>query len=248
MILKDKTAIVTGAARGIGKAIALVLAREGANIVFTYLKSVKEAEELKREIEGLGVKCSAFQMDVADFEKAKELVEKTTATFGGLDILVNNAGITNDKALMFMSRADWDSVLDTNLGGVFNLTRSAIVTFLKQKKGDIINITSISGIIGLPRQVNYSASKAGIIGFTKALAKEVAAYGIRVNAVAPGFIATDMMSGLKEEYKSAMVKNIPLARFGTAEDVANTVKFLLSEQAGYVTGQVIVVDGGLSIR
>jgi len=248
MIFKDKVAIVTGGARGIGRAIVLMLAGEGANIAFSYLKSVETAEGLKNEIEKLGAKCLALQMDVRDFEKAKELVEKTKEVFGGLDILINNAGITKDKALMMMTKEEWQEVIDTNLNGVFNVTRNAIVTFLKQKKGDIINISSVSGIAGMGRQTNYAASKAGIIGFTKSLAKEAGPYNIRVNAVAPGFIDTDMVAGLREEHKKNLKEIIPLSRFGDAGDVAGAVRFLLSEAANYITGETIVVDGGLFIR
>lgn len=248
MPLKGKSAIVTGGSRGIGRAIVIMLAKEGANVAFTYVKSSLEAENLKVEIEKQGVKALALQIDVRDFDKTKELVEKTKLAFGKLDILVNNAGITKDMALMFMTREDWQNVIDTNLNGLFNVARNVIVTFLKQKSGDIVNITSISGIIGMARQTNYAASKAGIIGFTKSLAKETAAYNIRVNAVAPGFIETDMVSSLKEEYKNELKKVIPLGRFGRAEEVANAVRFLLSEESGFITGQTIVVDGGLSIR
>ncbi|MFH1199116.1 MAG: 3-oxoacyl-[acyl-carrier-protein] reductase [Candidatus Omnitrophota bacterium] len=247
-MFKDKIAIVSGATRGIGRAIALMLAQNGADVVFTYLKSAEAAESLKSEIEKLGRRCLAVQMDAADFDQAKLLIEKTKELFGRLDILVNNAGITKDKALMMMTKDEWLEVINTNLGGVFNLTKGAIVTFLKQKSGQIINITSITGMIGMARQTNYAASKAGIIGFTKALAKEVAPYGINVNAVAPGFIETDMVAGLKEEYLAQMKENIPLSRLGKPEEVANAVKFLLSEGARYITGQVIVVDGGLSIK
>lgn len=248
MIFKDKIAIVTGGTRGIGREIVLMLAREGAKVVFTYVKSAQDAQALMQETEALGSKALGLQIDVRDFEKTKELIEKTKSTFGGLDILVNNAGITRDKALMMMTREEWLEVIDTNLNGLFNVTRSAIVTFLKQKSGNIVNITSVSGIIGLARQTNYASSKAGIIGFTRSLAREVAAYGIRVNAVAPGFIETDMLSGLKEELKSKMIENIPLARLGKVEDVSRAVKFLLSNAASYITGQVVVVDGGLAIR
>ena len=247
MIFKNKVAIVTGGTRGIGRAVVLMLAKDGANVAFTYLKSALDAETLVKEVENLGRKCKAFQMDVRDFEKAKELVEKVKQEFSGLDILVNNAGVTKDKALMMMTKEDWQEVIDTNLGGLFNVTRSAIVTFLKQKSGNIVNISSVSGIIGLARQANYAASKAGIIGFTKALARETGPYNIRVNAVAPGFIETDMVSGLKEEYKTELKKRIPLERFGNVEDVAGVVKFLLSEKSGYITGQTIVIDGGMSI-
>lgn len=248
MSLKGKSAIITGGSRGIGRAIAIMLAKEGVDVAFTYIKSSLEAENLKSEIEKQGVQSLALQIDVRDFDKTKELVEKTKLAFGKLDILVNNAGITKDMALMFMTKDDWQSVIDTNLNGLFNVTRNAIVTFLKQKSGNIVNITSISGITGMARQTNYASSKAGIIGFTKSLAKETAAYNIRVNAVAPGFIETDMVSSLKEEYKNELKKVIPLGRFGTAEEVANTTRFLLSDESNFITGQTIVVDGGLSIR
>lgn len=248
MLFKDKAAIVTGGARGIGRAIVLMLAREGADVAFTYLKSNKEAEELKNEVEKLSRRCLALQIDVRDFEKSKELIQKTRETFGRLDILINNAGIIKDKALMMMAKEEWQEVIDTNLTGVFNVTRNAIVSFLKQKKGDIINITSVSGITGMSRQTNYAASKAGIIGFTKSLAKEVAAYNIRVNAVAPGFIETDMIAGLKEDYKEKLKQEIPLCRFGSVEDVSAAVKFLLSDAANFITGQVIIVDGGLFMQ
>ncbi len=248
MLFKDQAAIVTGGTRGIGKAIALMLAKEGADVAFTYLKSVKEAEELAKEIEGMGRKALALQVDVRDFQKSKELVEKVKLDFGRLDILVNNAGVTKDKALMLMSKEDWQEVIDTNLNGTFNVTRNAIITFLKQKSGNIVNITSVSGIAGLSRQTNYAASKAGIIGFTKSLAKEASGLGVRVNAVAPGFIDTDMVSGLKEEYKKQLTEMIPLARFGKVSDVTGVVRFLLSDAASYITGQTIVVDGGLFIQ
>lgn len=248
MLFKDKTAIVTGASRGIGREIALMLANEGADVAFTYLKSTQEADSLVKEIEAAGRKALGLKIDMRDFEKTKELIEKTQGAFGKLDILVNNAGITKDAALMMMKKDDWQEVIDTDLSGVFNVTRNSIITFLKQKSGNIVNITSITGIIGMARQTNYAAAKAGVIGFTRALAKEVAPYNIRVNAVAPGFIDTDMVSGLKEEYKIKMKENIPLAKFGTCKDVANVVKFILSDAASFITGQVIVVDGGLSIR
>ncbi len=241
----NKVAIVTGASRGIGRAIALRLAKAGNDIVFTYLKNADSADALADEIGKLGRKALALQVDVRDFDKAKELIERTKEAFGRLDILVNNAGVIRDKALMMMSREDWLDVVDTNLGGAFNLTRNAIVTFLKQKSGVIVNVSSVSGVAGLARQTNYCASKAGIIGFTKALAKEVAAYNIRVNAVAPGFIVTDMIAELKPEYRESMIRNIPLGRFGTPDEVARVVDFLVSERSDYITGQVIVVDGGM---
>lgn len=248
MLLKDKVAIVTGGTRGIGRAIVLELAGEGADVAFTYLKSSQQAQELSREVEKIGRRSLGLQIDVRDFQKAKELVEKVKEHFGRLDILVNNAGINKDKALMLMTKEDWQEVIDTNLSGTFNVSRNAIVTFLKQKSGNIINITSVSGIAGMSRQTNYAASKAGMIGFTKSLAKEVAAYNIRVNAVAPGFIETDMVSELKQDYKDEIIKRIPLARFGRVEDVTGAVKFLLSDAAGFITGQTIVVDGGLFIQ
>lgn len=248
MLFKDKAAIVTGGSRGIGRAICLMLAGEGADVAFTFTKSASYAESLRQEIEEKGAKAIALNIDVRDFEKSKELVEKAKQSFGRLDFVINNAGITRDKALMMMTNDDWHDVIDTNLTGTFNLSRNAIITFLKQKSGNIVNISSVSGVAGLARQTNYASSKAGIIGFTKSLAKEVAAYNIRVNAVAPGFIQTDMLSGLKDEHKEALKKQIPLGKFGRAEDVAMAVRFLLSEASAYITGQTIVIDGGLFIQ
>jgi len=247
MDLKNKIAMVSGAARGIGRGIALELAKEGANISFSYVSSVKEAASLEKELVALGVKAKAFQVDIKDFEAVKAWVDETKTTFGGLDLVVNNAGIIKDKALAMMDIQEWHDVINTNLDGTFNLCRAAIITFLKQKNGNIINITSVSGMVGLPRQTNYSASKAGIIGLTKALAKEVAAYGVRVNAVAPGFIETDMLKDLSDDFKAKILEHVPLARMGRVEEVAKVVKFLASDESKYLTGQTIVVDGGMSI-
>ena len=247
MMLKDKVAIISGASRGIGRAIALELAREGCHISFSFRKNESEARKLEDEIAKLSQKAKAFCVDIKDYAAVANWVNQTKEHFPGLDIVVNNAGIIKDKALIFMEKEDWQEVIDTNLTGVYNLTRSAITGFLKQKSGNIINISSVSGIIGLPRQTNYSASKAGMIGFTKALAKEVAPYNIRVNAIAAGFIETDMTKELKETFKNQMLTQIPLSRFGKAEEVAKAVKFLAGEESNYITGQVIVIDGGLSM-
>ncbi len=247
MPLENKIAVISGATRGIGKAIAIELAQSGVNIAFSYLKSKPEAEELEKELNKIGVRAKASQVDIKDFAAVSRWVEEIKEFFGGLDILINNAGIIRDKALALMELDDWHEVVDTNLNGTFNLTRAAIITLIKQKRGDIINITSVSGITGMARQTNYAASKAAIIGLTKSLAQELASYNIRVNAVAPGFIETDMLRELKEEYKNKIIQNIPLARMGKSEEVAKAVKFLLSDAANYITGQTIIVDGGLSI-
>jgi len=247
MLLKNRNIMISGASRGIGRAIALELAKEGANISFNYASSVKEAGELEKEISALGVKVKAFQVDIKNFEAVKSWVEQTKEFLGGLDTVINNAGIIRDKALALMDVSDWHDVINTNLDGTFNLSRSAIITFIKQKSGNIVNITSVSGVVGLPRQTNYAASKAGIIGFTKALAREVALYGIRVNAVAPGFIETDMIKDIKEEHKKQILTHVPLARLGKSEEVAKVVKFLVSDASKYITGQTIIIDGGMSI-
>lgn len=248
MSLKGKVAVVTGGSRGIGRAIVLMLAKEGCRVAFSYHKSEKQAKELENEVKKLGVQCLASHVDVRSFSEVKAWIDGVKEQFGQLDILINDAGIVIDKALMMMSTEDWQEVVDTNLTGVFNAARSVIVTFLKQKKGDIINISSVAGLVGLARQVNYSATKGGINAFTKALAKEVALYGVRVNAVAPGYIDTDILSGLTEEQRKKIIESIPLGRLGRTEDIANCVKFLLSVQAQYMTGQIIQIDGGLAIR
>lgn len=242
----NKTAIISGASRGIGRAIALELAREGVNISFNFLKSSEDALTLEKELINSGAKVKAFQVDIKDYDSVKSWVDESKEFFGGLDIVINNAGIIKDKALALMAQDDWHDVINTNLGGTFNLCRAAIIGLIKQKGGAIVNITSVSGILGIARQTNYSSSKAGIIGFTKSLAREVASYNIRVNAVAPGFIETDMVRGLNEEYMEQIRKQIPLNRLGRAEEVAKLVKFLVSDDAGYITGQTFIIDGGLS--
>lgn len=247
--LKNKVAIITGGSRGIGKACCLAFAKEGANIVFTYNKSEKEAKALETDIKNLNVQAFAMQADVKDYTQCRKVVEEALKITGRLDIVLNNAGVTRDKALMMMLQEDWKEVIDTNLGGTFNMTRAAITTLLKQKSGSVLNMSSVSGVVGLPRQTNYSASKAGIIGFTKALAKEVAAYGVRVNAICPGFIDTDMMEFMKKNpvMEKAVIDSIPQKRLGTPEDVARLCVFLASEISNYITGEVIKIDGGLAI-
>ena len=244
-MLKDKVAIVTGGTRGIGRAIALKLADQGANIVINYRNSDKEAEELKSILEGKGVKVLTVKCDISNFEDSKDLMDKCKEVFGKIDILVNNAGITKDTLIMRMKEEDFDNVIDVNLKGTFNCAKHASAIMLKQRFGKIINMTSVVGIAGNAGQVNYAASKAGVIGLTKSLAKELGSRGITVNAVAPGFINTDMTASLSEKVKEEASKNIPLKRLGDPEDVANLVGFLASDAANYITGQVINVDGGM---
>ncbi|WP_416188206.1 3-oxoacyl-[acyl-carrier-protein] reductase [Clostridium perfringens] len=244
-MLKDKVAIVTGGTRGIGRAIALKLADHGANIVINYRNSDKEAEELKAILEEKGVKVLTVKCDISNFEDSKNLMDKCKEVFGNIDILVNNAGITKDTLIMRMKEEDFDNVIDVNLKGTFNCAKHASAIMLKQRFGKIINMTSVVGIAGNAGQVNYAASKAGVIGLTKSLAKELGSRGITVNAVAPGFINTDMTASLSEKVKEEASKNIPLKRLGDPEDVANLVGFLASDAANYITGQVINVDGGM---
>ena len=244
-MLKDKVAIVTGGTRGIGRAIALKLADQEANIVINYRNSDKEAEELKAILEEKGVKVLTVKCDISNFEDSKNLMDKCKEVFGKIDILVNNAGITKDTLIMRMKEEDFDNVIDVNLKGTFNCAKHASAIMLKQRFGKIINMTSVVGIAGNAGQVNYAASKAGVIGLTKSLAKELGSRGITVNAVAPGFINTDMTASLSEKVKEEASKNIPLKRLGDPEDVANLVGFLASDAANYITGQVINVDGGM---
>jgi 3-oxoacyl-[acyl-carrier protein] reductase len=241
----SKVAFVTGATRGIGRQIAITLAENGYDIAVNYRKENEDLETTKAEIEKLGVKCFAVQGDVSKFEDCENMVKEIITEFGNLDVLVNNAGITKDMLLMRMKPEDFESVIDVNLVGTFNVTKNVISYMMKQRSGRIINISSVVGVSGNAGQTNYSASKAGIIGFTKSLAKEVASRNILVNAVAPGFIETQMTDVLKDEIKEEISKTIPLKRMGEAKDVANVVKFLTSEDSSYITGQVIHVDGGM---
>jgi len=244
MRLKDKVALITGGARGIGRAIAMAFAREGADIVVADVNQ-EEAEKTARDIEALARKSLAIPMDVTNYLKVEEAINKILDKFGKVDILVNNAGITRDGLLLRMNEAEWDAVIDVNLKGTFNCTKAVSKAMIKQRSGKIINIASIIGIIGNVGQANYSASKAGIIALTKTAAKELASRNINVNAVAPGFIQTDMTAGLSEDIKQKMKEAIPLNKFGSPDDVAAVCLFLASEDANYITGQTIVVDGGM---
>ncbi len=244
-LLENKVAIITGASRGIGRGIALKFAQEGANIAFTYLSSVEKGLALEKELETYGIKAKGYQSDAADFKAADDLVTAVVAEFGTVDILVNNAGITRDTLLMRMSEQQWDEVMNANLKSVFNLTKAVQKPMLKQRKGSIINMSSVVGVKGNPGQSNYAASKAGIIGFTKSVALELGSRNIRSNAIAPGFIETEMTGALDEKTVQGWRDAIPLKRVGTAEDVANVTAFLASDNSAYVTGQVINVCGGM---
>ena len=246
-MVTDKIAVVTGASRGIGREIAKTLAAKGATVIVNYNGSAAKAEEVVKEIEEAGGKAEAVQCNVSEFAKAGELMDYVVKKYGRVDILVNNAGITRDNLLMKMSEEDFDAVINTNLKGAFNCIKQISRQMLKQKSGRIVNISSVSGVMGNAGQVNYSASKAGVIGMTKAVARELASRGITCNAVAPGFIVTEMTDGLADSVKEAVTGQIPMKKFGETKDVANLVAFLASDEAAYITGQVICVDGGMAM-
>lgn len=244
-LLDGKIALITGASKGIGRAIAKEFASQGANVAFTYLSSVEKGEALVREIEELGIKTVGYRSDASKYKAAENLINQVVSDFGGLDILVNNAGITRDNLLMRMSEEHWDEVIDTNLKSVFNTVKAVTRTFMKQRRGSIINITSVVGIKGNAGQANYAASKAGIIGFTKSVALELGSRNIRCNAIAPGFIETEMTDQLDEKTVQGWRDAIPLKRGGRPEDVAHCAVFLASDRSDYISGQVLQIDGGL---
>jgi len=244
-LLTGKIALITGASKGIGRAMAIKFAQEGANVAFTYLSSVEKGQALEAELSAFGITAKGYRSDASDYKAAEELVASVLADFGDLHVLVNNAGITKDGLLMRMSEEQWDTVIHVNLKSVFNLTKAALKTFMKNKAGSIINITSVVGIRGNAGQANYAASKAGIIGFTKSVALELGSRNIRSNAIAPGFIETEMTGELNPDVVKGWTDSIPLKRAGQAEDVANATVFLASDLSAYITGQVLQVDGGM---
>ena len=244
-LLEGKVALVTGASKGIGNAVAKKFAEQGADVAFTYLSSVEKGEALEKELSAMGVKAKGYRSDASDFAAAEELINSVVADFGKMDVLVNNAGITKDNLLMRMTEEMWDTVLNVNLKSCFNTVKAATRTFMKQKSGSIINMTSVVGIKGNAGQSNYAASKSGIIGFTKSVALELGSRGIRCNAIAPGFIETEMTAVLDEKMVQSWRDAIPLKRGGTPEDVADCTVFLASDMSTYITGQVLQVDGGM---
>ncbi|MCF6137073.1 3-oxoacyl-[acyl-carrier-protein] reductase [Pseudalkalibacillus berkeleyi] len=244
-MLSGKTALVTGASRGIGRAIAIDLARQGVSVAVNYSGSEERARQVVEEIQEQGGKAFAIQSDVASVDSVTSMIKEVVSTFGSLDILVNNAGITRDNLIMRMKEEEWDAVINTNLKGVFNCTKAVTRQMMKQRSGRIINIASIVGVSGNPGQANYVAAKAGVIGLTKTTAKELSSRGITVNAVAPGFIETDMTEALETNVKDEMMKQIPLSRLGRPEDIASAVRFLAGDEASYITGQTLHVDGGM---
>jgi 3-oxoacyl-[acyl-carrier protein] reductase len=244
-LLENKTALITGASRGIGEAIALKFAEAGANVAFTYLSSEAKALALEEKLNSFGIKAKGYKSNAGVYAEAEQLINDVMTDFNALDVVVNNAGITKDNLMLRMSEQDWDAVIDVNLKSVFNLTKFAIKPMMKARKGSIINVSSIVGLIGQGGQANYSASKAGIIGFTKSIAKELGSRNIRCNAIAPGFIETDMTGELPEELKQSYFKSIPLGRFGKGSEVADVALFLASDMSSYVTGQVLSVCGAL---
>ena len=244
-LLEGKVVIITGASRGIGKGIAEVFAQNGANVAFTYSSSSSSAEELETQLNALGVKAKGYQSNAADYDESQKLVENVLADFGTIDVLINNAGVTKDNLLMRMSEEDFDKVIEINLKSVFNMTKAVQKTMLKNRNGSIINMSSVVGVKGNAGQANYAASKAGMIGFTKSIALELGSRNIRCNAIAPGFIETEMTAKLNEDVVKGWREGIPLKRGGTPEDVANVCVFLASNLSAYVTGQVINVDGGM---
>lgn len=244
-LLENKTALITGASRGIGKGIAMEFARQGAHVAFTYNASAEAARALEAELEGFGVRAKGYQSNAADFDAAQQLVKDVIEDFGGLDILINNAGITKDNLLMRISEEDFDKVIEVNLKSVFNLTKAVLRPMLKQRSGSIINMSSVVGVKGNAGQTNYAASKAGILGFTKSVALELGSRNVRCNAIAPGFIETEMTAKLDPKTVDSWRESIPLKRGGTPEDVANACVFLGSDMSSYITGQTLNVDGGM---
>ncbi len=244
-LLEGKIALVTGASRGIGNSIAREFVNQGAQVAFTFLSSVEKGQALETELAAAGNKVKGYQSDASDYEAAQELVKNVLADFGRIDIVINNAGITRDNLLMRMEEAHWDDVMRVNLKSIFNLTKAVTRPMLKERNGSIINITSVVGLMGNAGQANYAASKAGILGFTKSVAKELGSRNVRCNAVAPGFIETEMTEELNEEQLKAWLENIPLKRAGKGNDIANACVFLASDMASYITGQTLTVDGGM---